>query len=110
MTFLEACAALLGMSSMAKLLRNKPTVVYCDNIGTCYGYEKGYSRCLYTYSALKAIEVVSRGINIRVFVKKTPRCSGIMERIAEHLGKDWKEQCLHGASKDTWEVYDVSST
>ena len=37
MTFLEACAALLGISSMAKLLANKPIVIYCDNIGTVYG-------------------------------------------------------------------------
>ena len=51
MTFLEACAALLGISSMAKLLANKPIVIYCDNIGMVYGFAKGYSRCLYAYTA-----------------------------------------------------------
>ena len=35
-TFLEACAALLGISSMANLLANKPIVIYCDNIGMVY--------------------------------------------------------------------------
>ena len=87
MTFLEACAALLGICSMAKLLANKPIVVYCDNIGTVYGYSKGYSRCLYAYTALKAIEVVARGINARVFFRKTPRCSGRFEKIADHLSR-----------------------
>ena len=29
MTFLEVCAALLGISSIAKLLTNKPIVIYC---------------------------------------------------------------------------------
>ena len=81
MTFLEACAALLGISSMAKLLANKPIVIYCDNIGTVYGFAKGYSRCLYAYTALKAIEVMARGINARVFMRKTPRCSGKFEKI-----------------------------
>ena len=87
MTFLEACAALLGLCSMAPFLKNQPVTVYCDNAGTCYGYEKGYSRCLYAYSALKAIEVVARGINARVFFRKTPRCSGRFERIADHLSR-----------------------
>ena len=32
-----------------------------------------------------AIEVVARGINARVFMRKTPRCSGIFEKIADHL-------------------------
>ena len=41
MTFLEACAALLGISSMAKLLANKPIVIYCDNIGTVYEFARG---------------------------------------------------------------------
>ena len=87
MTFLEACAALLGISSMAKLLANKHIVIYCDNIGTVYGYSKGYSRCLYAYTALKAIEVVARGINARVIFRKTPRCSGRLEMIADHLSR-----------------------
>ena len=53
MTFLEACAALLGISSMAKLLVNKPIVIYCDTIGTVFGFAKGYSRCLYAHTALR---------------------------------------------------------
>ena len=72
---------------MAKLLANKPIVIYCDNIGTVYGCAKGYSRCLYAYTASKAIEVVARGINARVFMRKTPRCSGKFEKITDHLSR-----------------------
>ena len=46
---------------------------------------KGYSRCLYGHTALNAIEVVARGINARVFLRKTSRCSGKFEKIADHL-------------------------
>ena len=72
---------------MAKLLANKPIVIYCDNIGTVYGFAKGYTRCLYAYRASKAIEVVARGINARVFMRKIPRCSGKFEKIADHLSR-----------------------
>ena len=42
--------------------------------------------CLYAYTALKAIEAVARGINA-VFMRKTPKCSGRFEKIADHLSR-----------------------
>ena len=95
MTFLEACAALLGISSMANLLANKPIVIY--------------------YTAWKAIKVVARGINARVFMRKTPRCSGKFERIADHLSWSEREPAfnlmhLHDPNKNPGEVSDLPCT
>ena len=87
LTFLEAAAALLGLSSMARFLTNKTLVIWTDNAGLCFAYKKGYSKCLYAYTICKAISDLARRLNAKVVIRKTPRRSGWREMCADDISK-----------------------
>ena len=59
---------------------------------------------------------MARGINARVFMRKTPRCLGKFERIADHLSRSERELVefnlmhLHDANKNPGEVSDLPCT
>ena len=87
MTTLEGYAALAGLVSEPDLVRNKNLVIFTDNIGLCYAYAKGHSRCLYAHSVAKALHYVAVSLNVNLRVEKTPRCSGRGEVVADELSK-----------------------
>ena len=87
LTFLEAVGALAGPCAMPEQVRGRTVVIHVDNAGTVFCHKRAYSRCPYAYSILLALEVVSTSLNCRVFLKKTPRCSGRYQTIADLLSK-----------------------
>ena len=87
LTFLELLAALLGLVTLPEIIRNRHVTVMTDNIGAVYAFKKGYSTDVYSYTVAKALEVVARGLNCRLVIKKTPRRSGDLEKVADHISK-----------------------
>ena len=87
LSFLEGSAILAGIGSLAKIVKNGYIVAHCDNAGVVHGSNKGHSRDLLTYTVIKACHNLSRGINARLVVKKTKRCSTRLDRIADFLSK-----------------------
>ena len=87
LSFLELIAALLGLTVFPDIIRNRHVTVMTDNIGAVFAYKKGYSTDVYSYTVAKALDVVARGLNCTLVVKKTPRRSSRGEQIADHLSK-----------------------
>ena len=87
LSYLEAVAALLGPTSMAKYVCNRALVIHTDNAGLVYSWRKKYSRDPYVYTVLLAIETVCRSLNCDVRIVKTPRRSGCLEQVADDLSK-----------------------
>ena len=87
LSFLEGAAMLAGLCCFGKFLKNSYVKIYCDNAGCVWASRNRHSRDLLTYTVMKALFAVARGLNIRLVVVKTPRCSGRGELIADHLSK-----------------------
>ena len=87
LSFLESCAALLGMTMCPELLLNNTVYIYSDNSGLVRSFQKGSSRCLYTYSIILAIRALARSFNSRVLIVKVKRCSNVMSSVADMLSK-----------------------
>ena len=96
LTFLESVGALAGPCAMPEQMRGRTVVVHVDNAGAVFCHARAYSRCPYAYSILLALEVVSTSLNCRVVLKKTPRCSGKYQIIADMLSK--------GQFPEAWEL------
>ena len=86
-TLLESLAALQGLLTSISQFGRKPYIVYCDNAGTCHSFRKGSSKCLYTWTVLKAMEDVASGTMSTISIAKTRRCSGLGENVADTLAK-----------------------
>ena len=87
LSFLESCAALLGMTMCPELLLNNTVYIYTDNSGLVRSFQKGSSRCLYTYSIILAIRALARSFNSRVMIVKVKRCSNTLSSVADMLSK-----------------------
>ena len=55
-TLLESIAVLHGFLTAVSIFGRRTYVVFCDNAGTCHSYRKGSSKCLYTWTVLKALD------------------------------------------------------
>ena len=86
-TLLESLAALQGLLTAISQFGRKPYIVYCDNAGTCHAFRKGSSKCLYTWTVLKAMDDVASGTMSAVSIANPRRCSGVGENVADTLAK-----------------------
>ena len=92
LSYLEGFGALVGLTTVPGLIRNSNAVLYNDNSGFVNAYAKKHSPCPYLYSVAKAVHDVALGLNCKVRVVKTKRCSGLGERAADALSKgDWNQ-------------------
>ena len=87
LTTLEGAAALMGLVSEPDLIRNKNVVIFTDNAGLTFAYEKGHSKCPYANTIAKAINYMGKALNATVWVQKTPRRSNLGEIVADELSK-----------------------
>ena len=94
LSFLEAAAILATLSAMADRLRGHHVTVWTDNIGVVWAFVKHHSRDLYCYTVMKALAEVCRYVNIRLEIRKTPRCSGTSEILADMLSKGKCQEAL----------------
>ena len=74
-------AALQGLLAAISLFGKKTYVIFCGNAGTCHSFRKGSSKCLYTWTVLKALDDVASGTMSIVSVFKTKRCYGHGEKV-----------------------------
>ena len=86
-TLLESVACLQGLISAIMQHGRTTFVIHCDNAGTCASFRKVSSKCLYSWTILKAIDDVASGTMSLVSITKTRRCSGIGEIIADTIAK-----------------------
>ena len=86
-TLLELLAALQGLLTAISVFGRKTYTIFCDNAGTCHSFRKGSSKCLYTWTVLKALGDVASGTMALVSIAKTRRCSGIGESVADAIAK-----------------------
>ena len=61
--------------------------VFCDNASTCHTFRKGSSKCLYTWTVLKALDDVASGSMSIVSIIKTRRCSVHGEKVPDTIAK-----------------------
>ena len=70
------------------MCRNTELIVYVDNQGACDIWRKGFStRCLYSYTLVRALNTVAKGLNTRVHIQKITRCSDVGALAADALSK-----------------------
>ena len=72
---------------MASLIKNKFIVAHCYNAGVCFASAKGHSRNILTSSVIKACHNLAAGLNARLKITKTRRCSIRLDLIADMLSK-----------------------
>ena len=73
------------------------------NAGACHAFRKGSSKCLYTWTVLKALDDVASGTMSIVSVLKTRRCSGHGEKVADAIAKgDIPSLANMGLVNATW--------
>jgi hypothetical protein len=76
MSALELVGPLVAVASAVSTYRNKPVVIWVDNIGSVRKWEKGYStRCELCTTLVKAIATVAAGLGCRLDIRKITRCS-----------------------------------
>ena len=78
---------LQGLLTAVSLFGRRTYAIFCDNSGTCHSFRKGSSKCLYTWTVLKALEDVASGTMSIVSVFKTRRGFGQGEIIADAIAK-----------------------
>ena len=87
---LEGFGSLVGLVIVPDIARNSEVELINDNAGFVYAFRKKHSSCPYAYTVAKAIQDVATGLNCKVTVTKTMRCSGNGEQAADALSKgDW---------------------
>ena len=92
LSVLEGFASLAGLACAPHLVRNREVELLTDNSGFVGAYLKKHSDCPYLYSVVKAVHDIGAGLNCKVYVKKTKRCSGQGEVAADALSKgDWDQ-------------------
>ena len=94
LTFLESCAALLGITMCPELLFNNTIYIYSDNAGLVNAFQKGNCRCMYTYSVILAIRAIARSLNSKVNIVKIRRCSNNLSTTADLLSKGKLNEAL----------------
>ena len=102
-TLLESVASLQGLLAALRVYRRNAFVIMCDHDGSCHSFRKGHSLCSFVLTVLKAMEDVSVGTMSRVTVRKTRRCSGFGELVADKIVKgDVHLFPYMGFSVDNW--------
>ena len=87
-TCLELCGPLIMLCGAPSMYRNTELVVYVDNQGSVDIWRKGFSTsCFYSYTIVKAINDVARGLNAKVHIQKITRCSDAGSLAADALSK-----------------------
>ena len=103
LTTLEGVAALFGLVMDPNLVKMKTVTVWTDNAGLVWAVRNKSSRCPYAYTVSKALVDVAAGLDVLLYVRKTPRCSGRAEMSADALSKSdfkrFKENCRHRRSR-----------
>ena len=91
---LEAIAALAGLLIWPERVRNSNVVIYCDNSAVVDGYFKGHSTETLAQCVIKACVDVAEGLNIKLDIRKVPRCSAPGPTAADLLSKGKLDQAL----------------
>ena len=87
---LEGFGSLVALTTVPDLARNSAIDLPNDNSGFVAVFGKKHSSCPYLYTVAKAIHDVAVGLNCKVTVTKTGRCSGQGEVTADALSKgEW---------------------
>ena len=88
MSALELVGPLVTIAAGHEWCRNNPVRVWVDNSASVAIYKKGYStKCLLSNTLVKAISVVSAGLQCRLEIEKIRRCSLPLAEMADHLSK-----------------------
>jgi hypothetical protein len=88
MSALELVGPLVAVAAAVSACRNKPVVIWVDNIGSVRIWEKGYStRCELCTTLVKAIATVAAGLGCRLEIRKITRCSVPAAEAADALSK-----------------------
>ena len=69
-TIMKSLATSQGLLTAISLFGRKTYIIFCDNAGTCHSFRKGSSKCLYTWTVLKALDDVASGTISIVSVEK----------------------------------------
>ena len=93
LTCLELCGPLVTLCAAPDMFRNTDLVVYVDNQGSVDIWRKGFSTsCFYSYTVVKAIHDIAKGLNTRIHIQKITRRSDAGSVAADALSKaDFKE-------------------
>ena len=102
LSFLEGIAALATLICDPPAVSNRSVVLFTDNIGLYYAYKSGSSRCLFTYTIVKALSEVARGLNVILSVEKVPRCSNEGSIVSDLISKGLCRQWLETTSGAEW--------
>lgn len=87
LSFLEGIAALCAVIAEPELMFSRVVGVNSDNLGLVLAWRKGSSRCLLTYSVILALKTLERAFNMKIVMKKVPRCSSPQTQVADALSK-----------------------
>ena len=106
LTTLEGVAALFALVMDPGLVKMKTVAIWTDNAGLVWAVRNKGSRCPYAYTVAKALADVAAGLDVLLYVKKTPRCSGRAEMSADALSKSdfkrFRENCRHRRDKQSF--------
>ena len=84
----ELVGPLLAISSAPNLVRNRQAVCFIDNIGSVMWWSKGWSsNCDLGNTVIRALHLVTKALNIDLFIKHIPRCSSKEALVADALSK-----------------------
>ena len=110
LSVLEAVAALALMSSEPALLKGRAVRIFTDNKGFYYSYNKGYSSDPYLMTVVMALSAMARALDINLWVRWTPRRSGLGERVADDLSKADFRAARENIPRLSKEPSDISRT
>ena len=91
---LEAIGALAGLLIWPERIRNSNVVIYCDNSAVVSGYFKGHSIETLAQCVIKACVDVAEGLNVKLDIRKVPRCSAPGPTTADLLSKGKLDQAM----------------
>lgn len=110
LTLLEACAALATVCGVIGNMRGRSCVVYTDNVGLSHAWERGHSRCWYTYVIMKALSELAFYADCQLKVVWTRRCSSDAELVADLLSKGRLSEAVQVAKVENITTMRISRT
>lgn len=101
---LESLAILLGIAAFPKVCSNKFVMAHCDNLGSCFAYNKHNSTDKFTYTVNKAIYDLAAALNCRLKVVHVRRRSCLPADLADDLSKGKTRTSLAALDPDSIKV------
>ena len=79
---------LLAITSAPNHVRNKQVVAFIDNIGSVHWWAKGWTNgCNLGNSVIGALHLVTKALNVELFIQHVPRCSCREALVADAISK-----------------------